>query len=67
MRVLIKRTVGILLLANLAPLLCIALTISQNEIHEYGYMIPYMAGWLINLFGIFVIGIAKFIAWCFDV
>lgn len=61
-----KRILGVAILTHIVPAISILLTILEHEVSQYGYLIPYLGGWLINVFIIAIIGIGKLIKWCFD-
>lgn len=66
MKKVIKRSIGFLIICNLVPLIFILITIAEGSISEYGYLVPYVAGWAGNIIVIAIIGFVKLMEWFFD-
>jgi len=62
----IKRTIGIIIITQLIPLAFIVVAILKEDIAEYGYLIPYLVGWMGNAVILILFGIMRFLDWYFD-
>jgi len=62
-----KRTIGIITILHIFPLICFGINISAGDINEYSYFSLYAFGWFLNavMFAFYLI--ARFVEWCFDI
>lgn len=66
LKIFLKRTLGIIILAHILPALFSIVAVYKHQItEEFGYLVPYIAGWLFNLLFLFVWGLILFLEWCF--
>lgn len=61
-----KRILGVAILTHIIPAICVITTIAKHEVAEYGYLIPYIAGWFMNVCILAMVGVIKLVTWCFD-
>ena len=61
-----KKIIGIIIIAHIFPCSFMILSIVKGEILEYGYLIPYMGGWAINIILLTIYALIRFLEWCFE-
>lgn len=62
----IKKIIGIIIIAHLIPCGLIIINILKEGILEYGYLIPYVIGWIFNIIALIMFALIRFCEWCFE-
>ncbi len=62
----LKRTIGTILLLQIIPLFIMAIVYLDGKTGQFGYLIPYLSGLIIDAAAIILIAFGALIYWCFN-
>jgi len=62
-KITIKRIIGWLILSQVFPAWFILYTVLIGEIDQWGYLVPYLVGWAVNIAGVIIVLLFKLLWW----